>query len=80
MNIIITWSLSNNRDFHDHTDPSNIKNTKLLLVVKTPIRDHRKFVVWRILSPYLINVKKLSYAEGFNIINEWLEKCNKIAT
>ena len=45
---------------------------------QTSIHDHRKFAVWIILAPYLIDVKKLSYGEGSNIINEWLDKCNKI--
>jgi hypothetical protein len=47
-------------------------------VLETPLADHRKYVVWRILSPYLINVKKLSYEECFNIIREWLVKCNQL--
>jgi len=42
------------------------------------VEDHRKFVVWRILASYLINIKKLSYDDAFNIIKEWLNKCETI--
>jgi hypothetical protein len=30
-------------------------------LLQTPIQDYRKFSGWRILSPYLMNVKRLSY-------------------
>jgi Primase X len=43
-----------------------------------PISDYRKLVVWRILAPYLINVKKLSDKESFDTINQWLLKCNEL--
>jgi hypothetical protein len=42
------------------------------------IDDHRKFALRVILAPYLIEVKKLFYGEGSNIITEWLDKCNRI--
>ena len=47
-------------------------------LLQTPIENYRKTVVWRILAPYLINVRKLSYKEGFSIIKEWLDKCNNL--
>jgi DNA invertase Pin-like site-specific DNA recombinase len=47
-------------------------------LLETPLADHRKYVVWRILSPYLINVKQLSCEECFNIIKEWLIKCDQL--
>jgi hypothetical protein len=34
-------------------------------------------VVWRILAAYLINVRKLSDKESFDIIRQWLLKCNE---
>ena len=36
--------------------------------------DYRKFVVWRILFPYLINIRKCSANEASNIIRNWLDK------
>jgi hypothetical protein len=42
------------------------------------IPDCRKFAIWRILAPYLINVKKLSYVEAFDIIRKWLGMCNEL--
>jgi hypothetical protein len=38
----------------------------------------RKNTVALILAPYLINIKKLSYTESYNIIKGWLDKCNSL--
>lgn len=43
------------------------------------IPDYRKFTIWRILAPYLINAKKLPYEDAFRMIREWLEKCNHLS-
>jgi Primase X len=42
------------------------------------ISDNRKYCIWRILSPYLVNVKKLTDEQANYIIVEWLEKCNSV--
>jgi hypothetical protein len=47
-------------------------------LLQTPIEDHRKNTVALILAPYLVNVKKLTYAESYNIIKGWLDKCNSL--
>jgi hypothetical protein len=43
-----------------------------------PIEDYRKIVIYLILSPYLINIKKMSYDDSYRVIKEWLDKCNDI--
>ncbi|MDN5847022.1 MAG: DNA primase noncatalytic subunit PriX, partial [Candidatus Nitrosocosmicus sp.] len=45
-------------------------------LLKTPLMDYRKHVISLILSPYLINVKKLTYQESYYILIEWLSQCN----
>jgi hypothetical protein len=57
-------------------NPTTISWIEKLL--QTPIDDYRKFVVWRILSPYLINIRKCSVDEAYNIIKNWLDKCSKL--
>jgi hypothetical protein len=47
-------------------------------LLKTPMPDHRKYCIWRILAPYLINVKHLSFEESFDRINQWLDKCYEL--
>ena len=47
-------------------------------LLRTPIPDFRKLVIDLVLSPYLINVRKLPYEESYKIIKEWLDKCNDI--
>jgi Primase X len=47
-------------------------------ILEQPLPDHRKYIIWRILSPYLLNVKKLPKEEAYSIIKEWLDKCNKL--
>lgn len=34
--------------------------------------------MWKILAPYLINTRKLSYDESFVIMANWLDKCDKL--
>lgn len=48
------------------------------ILLQTPIDDYRKNSVALILSPYLINIKKISYQESFLIIKDWLKKCNAL--
>jgi hypothetical protein len=47
-------------------------------LIQTPIDDHRKFAIWRILAPYFINIKHYSVDEAFNIIRDWLDKCRAL--
>jgi hypothetical protein len=47
-------------------------------LLKTPIPDHRKYCIWRILAPYLINVKHLSFDDSYEKIYQWLDRCNKL--
>lgn len=47
-------------------------------ILENPLHDHRKYIIWRILSPYLLNVKKLPKEESYSIIKDWLDKCNNI--
>jgi len=61
---------------HDNANKYNYSWIEKLL--ETPISDHRKNCVWKILAPYLINVRKLSYDHSFVIISGWLDKCGKL--
>jgi len=47
-------------------------------LLQIPISDHRKYALWRIVVPYLINVSKVSYEDAFSIIRVWLDKCSKL--
>ena len=47
-------------------------------IFENPFPDYRKIIVDLILAPYLINIKKLSYEESYQIIREWLDKCDKL--
>jgi Primase X len=49
-------------------------------LLQIPLPKFRKYCVWRILAPYLINVKHLSFEESFDIIDKWLDKCNELET
>lgn len=40
--------------------------------------DGRRYCVWRILAPYLVNVRKLSDEESYSVIISWLERCNML--
>jgi hypothetical protein len=47
-------------------------------LLQTPLDDYRKFVVWRMLAPYLINIRKCSADEASNIIRGWLDRCRNL--
>ena len=47
-------------------------------ILEHPLSDHRKYIIWRILSPYLLNVKKLPKEEAYSVMKEWLDKCDKV--
>ena len=47
-------------------------------LLQTPVDDYRKFAVWRILIPYLINIRRLSDDEANNTINNWLDTCRTL--
>lgn len=66
---LVSFSAPPNYNFKDLVD------RKLLL---TPLDDYRKFVVWRILAPYLINIRKCSADEASNIMREWLDRCRSL--
>ena len=48
------------------------------ILLQTPIPDYRKNTLSLILAPYMINVKKLSYDDAFDVIKDWLNRCNSI--
>ncbi len=48
-------------------------------LLQTPIPCFRRYCLYRIIIPYLINVKRLSYNECFDISYQWFEKCNSIS-
>jgi hypothetical protein len=47
-------------------------------LLQTPIEDHRKFAVWRILAPYLMNIQRHTLDDAQNVVCDWLVKCNQI--
>jgi hypothetical protein len=47
-------------------------------LLQTPLYDFRKYCVWRILTPYLLNIKKLSVQESVDIIRQWLVQCDNL--
>jgi Primase X len=66
---------------YDYGDNNNKPPTKIPWIEKllqTPLADHRKYCIWRILSPYLVKVRDLCYEESFAVITGWLDKCNNL--
>ena len=59
-------------------DGNNHKIRYIEKLLQIPISDHRKFALWRIVAPYLVNVRKLSYQDAVSIITEWLGRCDKL--
>jgi hypothetical protein len=72
--------LNKKREIERRSDyQSNTESNKIFWIEKlldTPISDFRKNAINLILAPYLVNIKKLSYQQSFNILIDWLQKCN----
>jgi hypothetical protein len=47
-------------------------------LLHTPITDHRKFVIYWILSRYLINVKHMNADQAYAIMKDWTMRCNEM--
>lgn len=47
-------------------------------LLKTPVKDYRKECLWRIIAPYLLNVRNLSELQASKIMEQWLDKCNGV--
>jgi hypothetical protein len=47
-------------------------------LIQTPIADYRKYALWRIIIPYLFNIKKLSETKVIDITQTWLNKCDSL--
>ncbi len=47
-------------------------------LLQTPVEDHRKFCLWRIVIPYLVNIRRLPSEEAAKIASEWLQKCDTL--
>lgn len=76
-----------NNTYNYNYNNTNIKQNKyssssrfewIEKLLETPIKDYRKWVLWQILCPYLVNIKKLSDDDLFQILKDWLNKCNSI--
>ena len=62
-------SLRKTYDFTNTIDQINGKEIEWIeKLLKTPINNFRKYCRWRILCPYLINIKKTSPEESFPIL------------
>jgi len=38
--------------------------------------DFRKYCIWRIFTPYFMNIRKLPRSDVFNLIMNWLDRCS----
>ena len=48
-------------------------------LLQTPLPCFRRYCLYRILVPYLVNIRKLNNEECFDVLKKWLEKCNNLS-
>jgi hypothetical protein len=75
-NIIKRQNKINNQQFVIESIGPSYQWIETLL--KTPLKDHRKFCLWRIFIPYFLNIRKLTNDEVIVILTEWLNACNDL--
>ncbi len=61
---------------HQNKSSSRIEWIDRLLQI--PIEDQRKYCLWRIIGPYLLNVKNISEAETAKTMEKWLDLCSNL--
>ena len=47
-------------------------------LLRTPLFDFRKLTIWRILGPYLLNIRNISPSESEGIMLKWLNACSQL--
>jgi hypothetical protein len=60
------------------TGSSTVKIDWIERLIETPIEDYRKYCLWSILCPYLINVRCFTYDEAYQILDKWLCNCDQL--
>jgi len=67
--------LQSNYSRYNNQEPHEIPWIEKLL--ETSIRDHRKLCLWRILIPYLVNIKGMPKSEVSLILQKWIKESDK---
>ena len=73
-----------NNNYNNYNNSRSIINSPLTSyyqwidkkILGNSFSDYRKLIINLILAPYLIVIKKLAFQDAFEIINEWLQKCD----
>lgn len=65
-------------NYHKTTDISGSSYPWIEKLLQIPLPDYRKKCMFRILAPYLINVRKYSFEQSFQLMHDWLDKCSKV--
>ena len=47
-------------------------------LLQRPVKDGRHRLLWHVLAPYLINVRKLSADQAERVLQEYFDKCNAV--
>jgi Primase X len=68
----------NSKRAHAHSTTNSNKISWIEKLLQTPLDDYRKFVAWRILAPYLMNIRKCSIDEAYDTIRNWLDRCRNL--
>ena len=65
---------------HDNnkTETETVHYPWIERLLYTSITNGRKYCIWRILIPYLINRKHVSQQECIGIVKTWLDQCSKM--
>jgi hypothetical protein len=47
-------------------------------ILQIGVEDQRKDLLFWVLAPYLITIKRLDYEQAFDILDSWLAKCSQV--
>jgi hypothetical protein len=74
-----SWRYKNSKSI-DHNWSNNRSNNISWIekLLQMPIEDHRKYALWRIVFPYLFNIKNMSNSGVASIVRTWLDNCAEL--
>jgi hypothetical protein len=74
----ISWRYKNSKSIDNWSNNWRNNISWIEKLLQMAIEDHRKYALWRIVFPYLFNIRKMSDSQVISIVQTWLDNCDKL--
>lgn len=69
---------SQEKKYGSKTHSNQSRQQWIEILLQIPLGDFRKNAISLILTPYLVNIRKLGYEAAFAMVKDWSDKCNSL--